>query len=149
MNRLKSIIALRVYVCVCGAPFKTKNRERENHSICQNAFSVIVQKRQQWRWKKKENIISKACRQEVSVFHSSSHPSVTCSPFALTRHPSSSVLRALFICSTFLVGCSILCSPSLSLSLSVSLQSIKKTSIAQLCSEHITYMRKELTRTDN
>ena len=49
MNRLKSIIALRVYVCrVCvrsAIQNKKKEREGENHSICQNAFGIEEQER--------------------------------------------------------------------------------------------------------
>ena len=51
MNRLKSIIVLRIYV-YAGRYSREREREREeeeeeseNHSICQNAFGILEQER--------------------------------------------------------------------------------------------------------
>jgi len=132
MNRLRSIIALQVYVCMWGVwnAIQDKKRERERESFdlseciwCCRKETVVMAVE-----KKKENTISKACRQEVSVFHSSSHIppvySLLSVRFASTSvFISSSCVVHLF---NILVARAILCSLSLSLFLFLSLCAIYK-----------------------
>lgn len=98
MNRLRSIIALQVYVCMCGVCrtlFKTKReRERESFDLSEciwHSKKETVVRRNGGRKREKKNIISRACRQEVFVFYFSSLSSATCSLFSFG-------LTLIFIC---------------------------------------------------
>jgi hypothetical protein len=141
MNRLKSIIARRVYVCicVCGALFKTK-RERGRESF---DLSECI-----WHNRTGTVVVAVEKRRETPSTRLVDRKS----PFFIP-HPSRPLLalRSLELDTRLhlpFVRCSSVqyfSGPCLSMfSLSLSLPHIK-TSIAQLCSEHIKYKRMELT----